>query len=62
MKKEEKLAREILEHVGGAENIRSFTHCMTRVRINLKEYEKADIKQLKQTDGVMGVEIGRAHV
>ncbi|MED4475436.1 PTS transporter subunit EIIC [Oceanobacillus caeni] len=55
MKKEEKLAREILEHVGGAENIRSFTHCMTRVRINLKEYEKADIKQLKQTNGVMGV-------
>lgn len=55
MKKEEKLARDILEHVGGGENIRSFTHCMTRVRINLKDNTKADIKQLKQADGVMGV-------
>lgn len=55
MRKEEKLARDILEQVGGKENIHSFTHCMTRVRINLKDTHKADLEQLKQTDGVMGV-------
>ena len=55
MKKEELLARGILEHIGGKENIHSFTHCMTRVRINLKEDGKANIAQLKELDGVMGV-------
>lgn len=55
MKKEERLAREILEHIGGKENIQSFTHCMTRVRIRLKDQQKADLQQLKQTDGVLGV-------
>ncbi|WP_085991621.1 PTS transporter subunit EIIC [Oceanobacillus senegalensis] len=55
MKKEEKLAREILEQIGGEENIRSFTHCMTRVRLDLKDNDKANLKHLKQTDGIMGV-------
>ncbi|MEH7383792.1 PTS transporter subunit EIIC [Bacillus sp. JJ1521] len=55
MKKEELLARGILERIGGEENIGSFTHCMTRVRINLKDDDKADIKGLKELDGVMGV-------
>ncbi|MEH7234603.1 PTS transporter subunit EIIC [Bacillus sp. JJ1562] len=55
MKKEELLARGILERIGGGENIGSFTHCMTRVRINLKDEGKASIKELKELDGVMGV-------
>lgn len=55
MKKEEKLARGILDHIGGGDNIRSFTHCMTRVRLDLKDDSKADIQALKSVDGVMGV-------
>lgn len=55
MKKEELLARGILDHIGGGENIGSFTHCMTRVRLNLKDDSKASIKGLKELDGVMGV-------
>lgn len=55
MKKEEVLARGILDHIGGGDNIRSFTHCMTRVRINLKNDNKANLKELKELDGVMGV-------
>lgn len=55
MKKEERLAREILDAIGGGENIRSFTHCMTRVRLNLKDNNKADMNKLKAIDGVMGV-------
>ncbi|WP_428908862.1 PTS transporter subunit EIIC [Niallia sp. Krafla_26] len=55
MKKEEKLARDILDQIGGGENIRSFTHCMTRVRLNLKNNGKADVKTIKEIDGVIGV-------
>ncbi|MBM4761139.1 PTS transporter subunit EIIC [Bacillus sp. B15-48] len=55
MKKEEKLAKDILNQIGGGENIRSFTHCMTRVRMNLKDDNKADLKSLKEIEGVLGV-------
>lgn len=55
MKKEEVIARGILEHIGGADNIQSFTHCMTRVRMNLKDDSKAKIAGIKEIDGVMGV-------
>lgn len=58
MKKEEKLAREILEHIGGGENIETFTHCMTRVRISLKDDTKANLEALKHVDGVLGIVAG----
>lgn len=58
MKKEEKLAREILEHIGGGENIETFTHCMTRVRIRLKDDTKANLEALKHVDGVLGIVAG----
>lgn len=31
------LAGEIIEHVGGKENIVSLTHCITRLRFSLKD-------------------------
>ena len=37
MAKYEKLCQEILVHVGGKENISFVTHCMTRLRMNLKD-------------------------
>ena len=55
MKKEEQLTRGILENIGGGENIQSFNHCMTRVRIRLKDHSKVDIAKLKEIDGVLGV-------
>jgi len=55
MKKEEVLAEGILEHVGGKDNLRQLAHCMTRVRLALKDPTKADIQALKQLDGIMGV-------
>ena len=30
-----KLAQEIIEKAGGAGNVRSVSHCMTRLRLNL---------------------------
>lgn len=55
MRKEEKLAKDILEKIGGKENISSFTNCMTRVRINLKDHSKAKLADLKKVEGVLGV-------
>ncbi|MFC7393409.1 PTS transporter subunit EIIC [Scopulibacillus cellulosilyticus] len=55
MKKEERMAKEILENVGGQENLISQAYCMTRVRMKLKDFTKADISKLKAIDGVMGV-------
>ncbi|WP_071460882.1 PTS transporter subunit EIIC [Bacillus massilinigeriensis] len=55
MKKEQRLAKEILEHIGGQNNIKSLAHCMTRVRLSLRDNSLANIKALKEIDGVMGV-------
>lgn len=55
MKKEEVLAHAILEHVGGKDNLRQLAHCMTRVRLSLKDPTQANIDALKRIDGVMGV-------
>lgn len=55
MKKEQVIAEGIAQHVGGKENIKQFTHCMTRVRLQLKDSNKADLDALKKVDGVMGV-------
>lgn len=49
------LAKEILEKVGGAENISGLTHCATRLRFNLKDDSKAQTDALKKVKGVMGV-------
>ena len=47
------LAKQILEKVGGKENVAFLTHCATRLRFNLKDETKADMDALKKTKGVM---------
>ncbi|AIQ48219.1 PTS beta-glucoside transporter subunit IIA [Paenibacillus sp. FSL R7-0273] len=51
------LSKDILKLVGGEENIEQVTHCMTRLRFNLNDNNKADKAALQKTDGVMGVMI-----
>lgn len=51
----QELAVKILELVGGKENVSGATNCMTRLRISLKDFSKADIEAIKATEGVMGV-------
>ncbi|WP_019912249.1 beta-glucoside-specific PTS transporter subunit IIABC [Paenibacillus sp. HW567] len=51
------LSKEILKLVGGEENIDQVTHCMTRLRFNLNDNDRADKAALQKTDGVMGVMI-----
>lgn len=52
-KKYEKLAQDIVEKVGGSENVSTLTHCMTRLRFALNDTNKADQKALKSLDGVI---------
>ncbi|GGG03591.1 hypothetical protein GCM10010912_55360 [Paenibacillus albidus] len=55
MSKEKDLAHGILGTVGGIENVEMITHCMTRVRITLRDESLASIENLKRVPGVIGV-------
>lgn len=51
----QELAKLIIDNVGGEGNVKSLTHCATRLRFNLKDDQKTNEKILKSTPGVMGV-------
>jgi len=53
--KYEQLAKDIIENVGGRENINSVVHCITRLRFKLKDESKANTEVLKDMDGVVTV-------
>ena len=40
------IATDVLELVGGAENVSVATNCMTRLRLTLKDNNKADVEKL----------------
>lgn len=50
----QKIAKEVVEAVGGADNIISSAHCATRLRIILKDRNKADDKAVEAIDKVKG--------
>lgn len=45
----------IYAHIGGPENVEQLAHCMTRVRITIKDYSKLDFDGLRQVEGVQGI-------
>ncbi len=47
-------AKQLLEQLGGDENIVSLTHCMTRLRFNLKDESGVNDKKIEKIPGVMG--------
>ncbi len=51
----ETLAKEILNNVGGKDNVNSLTHCITRLRFKLKDESKAQDEVLKNMEGVVTV-------
>lgn len=55
MKKDyRKIAQEIIQSIGGKENIASCFHCMTRLRFEIKDMSKVDNKAVNDVDGVLG--------
>ena len=49
------IAKNLVELVGGKENIKSVANCMTRCRLELKDNSKADIEKIKKSEGALGV-------
>ncbi len=48
MRKYEQLSKEIIENVGGKDNISSLSHCITRLRFKLKDESIANDDVLKK--------------
>ena len=48
------LSEKILNNIGGENNIKSYTHCATRLRFNLIDSKKFNENELKKINGVMG--------
>lgn len=53
-----KMVNEIIEYVGGVDNVASLSHCMTRLRFVLKDEEVVNVERIKMIKGVLGVTFG----
>lgn len=51
----ENLAKEILVKIGGKENVGNVTHCVTRLRFELKDSSIPNQNEIEKIDGVMKV-------
>ena len=51
-----KIAEEVLAAVGGADNVTSAMHCMTRLRLNLKDQSVPNDDEIKKIQGVLGAQ------
>lgn len=50
-----KIAKSIIQNVGGQENFLSAVHCATRLRLRLKDYNKVNEDKITDIDQVKGV-------
>lgn len=50
-----KLAQEIVDKIGGKDNVNSLVHCVTRLRFKLKNEDLAKTSEIKSLDGVATV-------
>lgn len=51
----QKIAEDVLKAIGGKDNITLATHCMTRLRFNLKDESIPNQEEIKKIPGVIGV-------
>lgn len=51
----EKISQDLIRLVGGKDNIQGTAHCATRLRIVLKDLDRADMKGIEDVDLVKGV-------
>ena len=50
------LVNGVVDLVGGKDNVEFFTHCVTRLRFNVKDQSKVDTASIEKLDGVLGVQ------
>jgi PTS system beta-glucosides-specific IIC component len=62
MNKNTELATLIIELVGGKNNISNVFHCMTRLRLSLKDEGLANVGEIKNTKGVLGTNIADGEI
>ncbi len=51
----QEIAKKLIELVGGTENIISAQNCMTRCRLEINDYSKVRMEELKKSEGALGV-------
>lgn len=51
----EKMAADIIEKIGGKDNIANISHCMTRLRLNLKDESLPVEEDINKIKGVLGI-------
>ncbi|MGL5756450.1 MAG: PTS transporter subunit EIIC [Paraclostridium sp.] len=51
----QEIAKGLIELVGGKENIISAQNCMTRCRLEINDYSKVKMEELKKSEGALGV-------
>ena len=49
------VAQSILDNVGGPDNVKDATHCFTRLRLVLRDDDKADKAAVERLEGVIQV-------
>lgn len=64
MSNNKKIAQDILNAVGGEDNVSFVTHCITRLRFNLKDQSVPSDQEIESIEGVIGVAktAGQYHV
>lgn len=50
-----RIAKEIMQNLGGKDNVNELTHCMTRLRVNVKDESKVNKELLSKVEGVITV-------
>lgn len=50
-----KCAQEIVDHIGGRDNVAQAAHCATRLRLVIKDNSKVEKEYLENVDGVKGM-------
>ena len=49
------IAKEVLKNIGGSENVKVFTHCVTRLRFVVNDHDKVKKEELEAISGVLKV-------
>lgn len=52
----EETSKQILELVGGKDNVSFFTHCITRLRFQVRDRSVIDLERIKKVKGVLGAQ------
>jgi PTS system beta-glucosides-specific IIC component len=56
MSKYKDIAEQVVENIGGKENVTLAWNCVTRLRFNLNDKDEVNMKQIEEIDGVMGAQ------